>query len=160
MNKVFVEHIENMMEIYIDDMLVKTIEDSNLLFDLETFFNYLHRKNMRLNPQKCAFTIEAGKFLDFMLTHQGIKVNPRQVLSNHGNKKPDLHQGYTVHDRKNCIPIQLPSNVSSKSAPSFSLLRKESIFEWTPKCKEAFQDFKKYVSSPPILSKLNLVQPL
>lgn len=76
MNKIFVDHIGTLMEIYIEDMLVKTIKDGKLLSDLETIFNYLRKHNMRLNPHKCVFAIEVGKFLGFMLIHRGIKANP------------------------------------------------------------------------------------
>ena len=75
MNKVFSKHIGNLMEVYIYDMLVKTKEKDSLLSDLEVVFNYLRWHNMRLNLQKCAFTIEARKFPGFMLTHQGIEAN-------------------------------------------------------------------------------------
>ena len=44
--------------------------------DLETVFNCLRHHNMRLNPHKCPFTIEAEKFLGFMLTHWGFEANP------------------------------------------------------------------------------------
>ena len=71
MNKIFADHIEALMEVYIDDMLVKTTEDGKLLFDLEIVFSCLREHKMRLNPLKCAFTVEVGKFLGFMLTHRG-----------------------------------------------------------------------------------------
>ena len=64
------------MEIYINDMLVKTKEDYNFLFDLGVVFSCLRWHNMRLNPQKCAFTVDIRKFLGFMLTHRRIEVNP------------------------------------------------------------------------------------
>ena len=76
MNKVFSEHIGTLMEVYIDDILVKTREENNLLSDLEVVFDCLWWHNMRLNPQKCAFAVEAGKFLGFKLTHWGIEANP------------------------------------------------------------------------------------
>ena len=76
MNKIFADHIGTLMEIYIEDMLVKTTKDGKLLSDLETIFNYLRKHNMRLNPHKCVFAIEVGKFLGFMLIHRGIKANP------------------------------------------------------------------------------------
>ena len=50
MNKIFSEHIESLMEVYIDEMLVKTEDDSKLISDLEMVFNCLQRHNMRLNP--------------------------------------------------------------------------------------------------------------
>ena len=76
MSKVFTDHIGTVMEVYIDDMLVNSMEEKELFLNLETTFECLHEHKMRLNPQKCAFTIEAGKFLGFMLTHRGIDANP------------------------------------------------------------------------------------
>ena len=50
MNKVFPEHIESLMEVYIDDMLVKIKEVNNLLSNIEVVFKCLWQHNMRLNP--------------------------------------------------------------------------------------------------------------
>ena len=50
MNKIFVEYIGSLMEIYIDDMLVKTAKDGKLISDLEIVFSCLRKHNMRLNP--------------------------------------------------------------------------------------------------------------
>ena len=76
MNKIFAKHIEILMEVYIDDMLVKTKEEEELLPNLEAVFGCLRRHRMRLNPQKCVFVVEAEKFLSFMLAHRGIEANP------------------------------------------------------------------------------------
>ena len=57
------------MEVYIDDVLVKTAKDYKLLHNLETAFGCLRKHKMRLNPQKYTFTIEAKKFLGFMIIH-------------------------------------------------------------------------------------------
>ena len=76
MNKIFAEHIGVLMEVYIDDMLVKLKTEEELLQNMETVFTCLRKHRMRLNPQKCVFAVEAGKFLGFMLTNRGIEVNP------------------------------------------------------------------------------------
>ena len=76
MNKIFVEHIRTLMEVYIDDMLVKIMEEEELLSNLKTVFGCLRKHKMRLNPQKCVFVVEAEKFLSFMLAHRGIEANP------------------------------------------------------------------------------------
>ena len=75
MNKVFVELIGSLMEVYIDDMLIKTNEEGSLLSDLKVVFGRFQQHNMRLNPHKCAFVVAARKFLGFMLTHRGIEAN-------------------------------------------------------------------------------------
>lgn len=59
MNKIFADYIKTLMKIHIDDMLVKASEDGKLIFDLETVFSYLRKHNVKLNPQKCVFAIEA-----------------------------------------------------------------------------------------------------
>ena len=70
MNKMFASFIGRSMEVYVDDMLVKSIKD------LRDCFNILRQYKMKLNPTKCAFGVESGKFLGFMVNHRGIEVNP------------------------------------------------------------------------------------
>jgi hypothetical protein len=57
-------------------MIVKTPEDKDPVVDLQETFQQLCRYDLRLNPNKCTFDAEAGKFLGFRLTSQGIEVNP------------------------------------------------------------------------------------
>ena len=76
MNKVFAKLIGDLMEVYIDDMLIKTKKEESLLRDLEVMFIHLRQHNMRLNPHKCAFAVEAGKFLGFMVTNRELKQTP------------------------------------------------------------------------------------
>ncbi|QHN81493.1 Transposon Ty3-I Gag-Pol polyprotein [Arachis hypogaea] len=73
MNRVFSDLIEKSVEIYVDDILVKTSQLEDLVGDLETAFMSLRRHNMRLNLLKCAFAMEAGKFLGFMITQRGLR---------------------------------------------------------------------------------------
>lgn len=68
MTKVFGNQIGKDLKIYIDDMVVKTGDGTMHANDLQDIFDQLRRHNMRLNPNKCAFGISAGKFLGFMLT--------------------------------------------------------------------------------------------
>ena len=75
------DYVGTLMEVYIDDMLVKMIEYGRLISDLKVVFNSLRRHKMRLNPKKCAFTVEARKFLGFKLTHRGIEANPNKCRS-------------------------------------------------------------------------------
>ena len=76
MSQVFKEQIGRILEVYIDDMIVKTPEDKDPVADLRETFQQLRRYDLRLNPNKCTFGVEAGKFLGFMLTSRGIEVNP------------------------------------------------------------------------------------
>ena len=67
-NKVFADKIGRSMEVYIDDMLVKSPTIEQHIEDLADTFTSLRLYNMRLNPKKCTFGVEAGKFLGFMVS--------------------------------------------------------------------------------------------
>ena len=62
------------MEVYIDDMLVKSIKVELHITHLAEAFQVLKSYNMKLNPTKCAFGVSAGKFLGFIVNSRGIEV--------------------------------------------------------------------------------------
>ena len=67
-NKMFNEQIGRNMEVYMDDMLIKSKEEMTHLDDLKETFATLRKYQMKLNPSKCAFVVPSGKFLGFMLS--------------------------------------------------------------------------------------------
>ncbi|GAU24562.1 hypothetical protein TSUD_149030 [Trifolium subterraneum] len=78
MDRVFQKQIGKNLEVYIDDMVVKTAKEGDQDGDLEEILKEVRRYNMRLNPAKCSFGVQAGKFLGFMLTSRGIEANPEK----------------------------------------------------------------------------------
>ena len=66
-NKVFADKIGRSMEVYVDDMLVKSPTIEQHIKDLADTFAFLRLYNMRLNPEKCTFRVEASKFLGFRM---------------------------------------------------------------------------------------------
>jgi len=76
MDKVFKEQIGKNMEVYVDDMIVKSGEVHKHLEDLEEVFARIRKYNIRLNIEKCVFGVRGGNFLGFMLTNKGIEANP------------------------------------------------------------------------------------
>ena len=78
-NQMFSKQILRNMEVYVDDMLVKSREAKTHLADLQKAFDTLRRCKMKLNLVKCLFGVSSGKFLVFMISQQGIEVNPKKV---------------------------------------------------------------------------------
>ena len=76
------------MEVYIDDMLVKSKDKANHLDDLKETFSTLSKYNMKLNPAKCVFVVASGKFLGFMVSQQGIEANLDKVKAIIEGKSP------------------------------------------------------------------------
>nr|KYP71545.1 Retrovirus-related Pol polyprotein from transposon opus [Cajanus cajan] len=66
------------MEVYLDDMVVKTTLAEAHAADLAEVFSLIRKHNMRLNPEKCVFSVQGGKFLGFMITSRGIEANPEK----------------------------------------------------------------------------------
>jgi hypothetical protein len=67
------------VEAYIDDIVVKLKKRGDLLDDLKETFHNLRKYKMMLNPKKCIFGVLSGKLLDYMVSSQGIDVNPKKV---------------------------------------------------------------------------------
>ena len=79
MNKMFAHQIGRNVQVYVDDMLVKSLRENNHLDDLQETFDTLQSYNMKLNPSKCVFGVTARKFLGFMVSQRGIEVNSEKV---------------------------------------------------------------------------------
>ena len=79
MTRIFEPQLGKNIEIYVDDMVVKSKVASKHLADLGSTFNVFRKHKLRLNASKCSFGVGSGKFLGYMVTHHGIKVIPNQV---------------------------------------------------------------------------------
>ena len=78
MNKMFANQIGRNVQVYIDDMLVKSRMEDHLE-DLKETFNTFHYYNMKLNLSKCAFGVTVGKFLGFIVSQRGIEANHDKI---------------------------------------------------------------------------------
>ena len=78
-NHMFRSQIGRNVEVYVDDMLVKSQDERRHLDDLQETFDTLRQYHMKLNPSKCAFGVSSGKFLGFMVFHRGIEANPDKI---------------------------------------------------------------------------------
>ena len=75
MNRMFQKQIGTFMEVYINDMLVKSIKAELHITHLAEAFQILKSYNMKLNPAKCAFGVSTGKFIGFIVNNRGIEAN-------------------------------------------------------------------------------------
>ena len=142
------------IEIYIDDMVVKSKVVSEHLGDLQVIFEILRSYKLRLNASKCSFGVGSGKFLGYMVTHKGIEVNPDQIKAINNLRTP---QNPKEVQKLTGIAVALNRFISrsaDRSRPFFLLINKWKNFEWTEECTKAFQQLKDYLARPPIMSSL------
>ena len=78
-NKMFADKLGVTMEVYIDDMLVKSLHAADHLRHLQDCFETLNKYGMKLNPAKCTFGVSSGEFLGYIVTQRGIEANPKQI---------------------------------------------------------------------------------
>ena len=150
-NKMFQKQIGTSMEVYIDDMLVKSVKVELHITHLAEAFQVLKSYNMKLNPSKCAFGVFAGKLLGFIVNSRGIEANPdkiKVVL----DMLPPSNIKYIQRLIGRIVALsRFVSRVSDKCQPFFQVLKK--AFQWDAHCQEEFMALRTYLSSPPILAK-------
>ena len=149
-NHMFRPQIGRNVEVYIDDMLVKSLNEGGHLDNLQETFETLKRYKMKLNPSKCAFGVSLGKFLGFMVSQRGIEANPDKIQAILNMEPPkNIKEVQSLTGLVTALN-KFVSKVTDKCLPFFKVLRK--AFEWTDKCQKVFQDLKNYLTTAPLLS--------
>jgi hypothetical protein len=77
----FADQLHRNVEAYVDDVVIKTRESSDLIADLEETFSSLRRFWWKLNPTKCVFGVPSGKLLGFIVSNRGIEANPVKIMA-------------------------------------------------------------------------------
>ena len=88
MTRMFESQLGKNIKIYIDDIMVKSKMVSKHLGDLRAIFEILRKYKLRLNASKCSFGMGSSKFLGYMVTHKGIKVNSDQIKTINNLRSP------------------------------------------------------------------------
>ena len=148
-NQMFNKQIGRKVEVYVDDMLVKSKEEEDHLDDLKETFNTLRPYSMKLNPSKCAFGVSSGKFLNFMVSQRGIEENPEKVRVILEMSSPKTIKEVQFLTRRVAALNRFVSKAMDKCLPFFKTLKR--AFVWTDEYEAAFQELKWYLSNPPLL---------
>ena len=149
-NKMFSKQIGRNMEVYVDNMLVKSKEEPAHLDDLKETFATLRQYQMKLNPSKCVFGVALGKFLGFMVSQRGIEANLEKVRAILDMASPKTIKEVQKLIGRIAVLNRFVSKAMDKCLPFFKTLKQ--AFAWTEECEAEFQELKRYLSNPPILS--------
>ncbi|GJW47702.1 reverse transcriptase domain-containing protein [Tanacetum coccineum] len=125
-DKAFHKQIGRNLEVYVDDLVIKSRTKDEIVRDIEETFKTLREINMKLNPKKCTFRVEEGMFLGYKVNTKGLKVCP---------------------DKVDVV-------LTEKSLLFFKTLKKcmkKSDFHWTTEAEEEFKQMKQLIAELPIL---------
>ena len=111
--------MHNEVEVYVDDMIVKSKEREGHIINLRKFFERINEYRLRLNPQKCTFRVTVGKLLGFLMSDRGIKVDPSKIRGFLGRLQ---------------YISRFIAKLTSTCEPIFKLLRKNEPHEWNDEC--------------------------
>nr|GEX13653.1 reverse transcriptase domain-containing protein [Tanacetum cinerariifolium] len=125
MDKAFEGQVGRNIEVYIDDLVVKSHTEAEMVRDIEETLCTLRKVNMKLNPKKYSFGFAEGVFLGYVITPEGIKPCPDKTAAVSGKISA------AVSDIKKCI--------------------KKIDFHWTAEAEQAFQQLKQHLSELPLL---------
>ncbi|KAL2248676.1 UNVERIFIED_CONTAM: Retrovirus-related Pol polyprotein from transposon [Sesamum indicum] len=151
-NRMFGDLLGKTMEVYVDDMLVKSKRSQNHIEDLAQAFSIMRTYGMKLNPDKCTFGVRGGKFLGYMVSERGIEANPEKIQAIMNLRSPtSIKEVQKLTGKIASLSIFI-SRSADKSLPFFKILRKAKNFIWTMECDQALQELKEYLTKPPLLA--------
>ncbi|KAM2893649.1 hypothetical protein FF1_008976 [Malus domestica] len=153
MNTIFHDLIGTIVEVYIDDVVIKSKQRWTHLDDLRHAFLRMHQHNLKMNPTKCAFSVSAGNFLDFLVHHRGIEVDENKARAIISAPPPTTKkQLQSLFGKINFLRRFIANSAGKMKASSTLLKLKDSDkFEWTDEHQVAFTQIKVHLTTPPVL---------
>jgi dsDNA-binding SOS-regulon protein len=143
--------ISKNVEAYIDEMVVKTTNEDNLIADLAQTFANLWVYPWKLNPEKCVFGVPSGKLLGFMVSHRGNEVNPTKVDAIRKMNRPTGKKAIMKLTGMMAALVRFISKLGEKGMPFFKLLKKSDKFKWTDEADQMLEELKTFLTTPPVM---------
>ncbi|GJT23751.1 reverse transcriptase domain-containing protein [Tanacetum coccineum] len=145
------------LEAYVDDMVIKSKTEQDMIIDIAETFDNLRRINMKLNPMKCSSGVGEGKFLGYMVTLEGIRANPKKTKAIADMQSPKTLKEMQSLSGKLAALNQFLSRFAERSLPFFEMLKnitkeRKDEYRWTEEAERAFQKLKRLILELPTLT--------
>lgn len=153
MNYIFHDLIGSLIEVYIDDVVVKSKEYEDHLADLRKVLERARKYGLKMNLTKCAFSVSAGQFLGFLVHERGIEITQKNIDALKKIQPPENKTKLQSLIGKINFVRHFISNLSGRIEPFTPLLKikDDQEFIWGDKQQKALDKIKDYMSSPPVL---------
>ncbi|GJT29857.1 hypothetical protein Tco_0910132 [Tanacetum coccineum] len=142
---------------YVDDMVIKSKTEQEMILDIAETFDNLRRVNMKSNSRKCSFSVEEGKFLGYMVTSEGIRANPKKTKAVADIQSPKTLKEMQSLSRKLAALNHFLSRSAERALPFFKTLKNitkenKDDYQWMEEAERAFQEIKKLILELPTLT--------
>jgi hypothetical protein len=144
MSKTFGDLIRDKVEVYVDDIVVKTRRGSTVVEDLTLVFDKLRATRTKLNPEKCIFDVFIGKLLGFLVSYRGIEANLEKIKAIEIMRPLARVKDIQKLTGSLAALSRFISRLVERALPFFKLLRKSGPFAWTGEVEQAFQELKQH----------------
>ena len=134
------------VEVYIDEINVKSKTHAKQIQNLEEVFVLMWKYDMKLNPLKCVFGVNMGKFLGFLVTQQGIKINLDQVKVVLETPILSIKKETQRLTGRLAVVGQFITRFSDKLYHFFTTLCRAQTFCWMEEWKSVFDSIKQYLT--------------
>jgi hypothetical protein len=160
MNKVFMEHLDKFVMVFINDLLVYSRNEEEHEGHLLLVLQKLRDHKLYAKLSKCEFWLKQVAFLGHVISKGGISVDPGMVQDVLSWKAPT-----SVSDIQSFLGLagyyrRLIEGFSKISKPMTLLLEKDKQFKWAPACESSFQELKKQLTTTLVLVMLDMEKPL
>ncbi|GKE25477.1 reverse transcriptase domain-containing protein [Tanacetum coccineum] len=139
-DKAFQKQIGRNLEVYVDDLVIKSHTEEEIIRDITETFKTLRQINMKLNPKKCTFGMQEGMLLGYKVSTNGLRACPEKA------------DAFLSLPSPRCIKDVQKLNGKLASLNRFLSKSAEKSFQWTPEAEEAFKQMKKLIAELPTLT--------
>ncbi|GKV35504.1 hypothetical protein SLEP1_g43762 [Rubroshorea leprosula] len=160
MQLIFSDMLHELVECYVDDLVVKSKRRDDHLNDLKVVFERLGKYQLKMNPLKCAFGVSSGKFMGFIMRHRGIEIDQSKIEAIVNMPPPKNLQKLKSLQGKLAYIWRFISNLAGRCHPFSKLMKKDAPFVWDKACQNAFDSIKEYLLHPLVLVAPILGRPL
>jgi hypothetical protein len=145
------EQIGRNIEVYVDDIVIKSTKADSLLDDLRETFANIDRYSIKVNPKKCSFEVPTGQLLGYLISERGIEGNPEKIQAIINMQPPKTFRHVQQLTGRLSPLSRFISKLGEKALPFYRLLQKTDNFMWTEEAQATFDDLKRRLSTSPVL---------
>src|SRR5438105_3046471 len=126
------DQLRRNVEVYVDNVIIKSQVKEDLISDLSETFTNLRRFRWRLNFKKCVSGVPSAKLLSFIVSYHGIEVNLKKLKDIFKMNSPTALKGVKKLTSSMAALSRFVSRLGERAMPFYKLLKKQNKFQWTP----------------------------